>query len=210
MGIFSKISDVFKANINELLAKSDAPEKIIKEMVLEIEECVNKTTLSVAAAIDKERQLEKLVEKAKKEQQNWMDKAVEALKAGSEELARKALEKKHIAERNFNELQTLYSQAVERTQKMHEQLNSLKMKLKEARIKKNAMLNEEKNTTSFTGVAEDVFSKYDLKIKELQAEAEAFTQLADENSELEQSIKTINNYSSIENELKELKKDLGL
>lgn len=57
MGMFSRISDIFKSNVNDALDKAEDPEKMLKQMVLEMEESVNKTTLAVANAIANERGL---------------------------------------------------------------------------------------------------------------------------------------------------------
>ena len=58
-GIFSRVSDIFKANINDLLDKAEDPEKMIKQMVIEMEEAVNKATTAVGSAIANEKTLER-------------------------------------------------------------------------------------------------------------------------------------------------------
>ncbi|MCS6821478.1 MAG: PspA/IM30 family protein, partial [Microscillaceae bacterium] len=42
MGIFGRIADIFKANVNDALDKMEDPEKMIKQMVLEMQEAISK------------------------------------------------------------------------------------------------------------------------------------------------------------------------
>ena len=88
MGIFARITDIFKANINDILDKAEDPEKMIKQMVIEMEESVNKTTLAVAQAIANEVSLQKKLEKARKDSVEWEGKAMQALTASRDDLAK--------------------------------------------------------------------------------------------------------------------------
>jgi len=94
MGMFSRITDIFKANVNEALDKAEDPEKMLKQMVLEMEESVNRTTLAVAQGIANEKNLFKKLNKAKEEVEDWQEKAKKAILAGREDLAKQALDKK--------------------------------------------------------------------------------------------------------------------
>ncbi len=209
MSFFDKIRDVFKFRKSELSAKSTYPQKIIKDMILEIEEEINKTTLAVNEAIDKEQELEKHITEARKEQQYWREKTIEAIKAGRDELARKALEKKQIAERNFINLQTLFLLATEQTKKMYKLLDNVKTKSKEAKTKMNKIANENHITSSFSETSKTIFDTFDTRIKELQTKADNLTQLADDNSALAGRVKNFNNNYNIEEELSKMKKELG-
>jgi phage shock protein A len=57
------MSDVIKANINDLLDKAEDPEKMSKQMVLEMEESVNKATVSVAQSIANQKQIQRRLDK---------------------------------------------------------------------------------------------------------------------------------------------------
>ena len=71
MGIFSRISDIFKANVNDALDKAEDAEKMLKQMIIEMEESVNKTTLAVANAIANEKSLQRKLEKARTDTAEW-------------------------------------------------------------------------------------------------------------------------------------------
>ena len=219
MGMFSRIADIFKANVNEALDKAEDPEKMIKQMVLEMEESVNKTTLAVARGIVNEKSLFKKINKAKEEQEDWQDKAKKALSAGREDLAKQALEKKAISARNERDLTPLHIQAKETADKIKSQLDQLRVKLEEARQRQSTLIARSQSakaqkliSQSFSGVGSDAFSKFDKfegKIETLEAEAEAFGHLAGGDTSLEDEFKLLESSSS-DDELLKLKAEMGL
>jgi len=220
MGIFSRISDIFKANVNDAIDKAEDPEKMLKQMVIEMEESINKTTLAVANSIANEKGLERKIEKARKDRDEWEQKAVQALQANREDLARAALEKKAISERNFTDLQPIYEQARQTSNKMRDQLNQLKAKLEEARSRQSTLVArsqaakaQKQIAQSFSGVGSDAFSKFDKyeeKIEKTESEAQAFEQLAGENTDLDQEFKKLTTTASVDDDLLALKAKMGM
>ncbi len=220
MGIFSRIADIFKANVNDTLDKAEDPEKMLKQMVIEMEQSVNKATLAVANAIANEKNLERKLEKARNEKTDWEQKAVQALNVGRDDLAKAALEKKVISERNYLDLQPIYEQAKTTSDKMRTQLNSLKAKLDEARSRQSTLIArsqaakaQKQIAQSFSGVGSDAFSKFDkyeTKIEQLESQAEAFETLAGENTKLDDEFKMLGTSSSVDAELLALKEKMGM
>lgn len=220
MGIFSRIADIFKSNVNDALDKAEDPEKMLKQMVLEMEESVNKATLAVANAIANEKSLERKLEKARSETKDWEAKATQALTAGREDLARAALEKKAISDRNVLDLEPIFKQARETSDKMRGQLNTLKSKLEEARSRQSTLIArsqaakaQKQIAQSFSGVGSDAFSKFDKlegKIEKTEAEASAFEQLAGENTQLDDEFKKLSSGAKVDDELLALKQKMGL
>ncbi len=219
MGIFDRISDIFKSNVNDALDKAEDPEKMLKQMVIEMEESVNKATLAVANAIANEKSLERKLEKAKADSTEWEQKAVKALQAGREDLAKGALEKKNIAQKNVADLEPIYKQASETANKLRGQLNSLKAKLDEARSRQSTLIarsqaakaQKDINAT-FAGVGSDAFGKFDKyegKIEQLEAQATAYGELADENVGLDEQFKMLD-ASGVDDELLQLKAKMGM
>lgn len=220
MGLFSRIADVFKANVNDVLDKVEDPEKMLKQMVIEMEESVNKTTLAVAQAIANEKGLERKIEKARKDKEDWEHKAMQALQASRDDLARAALEKKAIAERNLTDLVPIHVQARETSNKLRQQLDSLKSKLDEARSRQSTLIArsqaakaQKQIAQSISGVGSDAFSKFDKfegKIEKLEAEATAFEELAGSNTNLDDEFKKLSSGPGIDNELEAMKAKMGL
>lgn len=220
MGIFSRIADIFKANVNDVLDKAEEPEKMLKQMVLEMEESVNKATLAVANAISNEKSLEKKLEKERRNIDEWTNKAQQALQAGREDLARAALERKVIAEKNFNDLQPIFAQAKDTTNKLREQLSKLKAKLEEARARQATLIARSQSAKAqkeiaqmMSGVGSDAFAKFNRleeKIERTEAEASAFEQLSGESLALEEQFKMLSKSATVDQQLLELKSKMGL
>ena len=220
MGIFSRITDVFKANVNDALDKAEDPEKMIKQMVIEMEESVNKTTLSVAQAIANEKRLNRKMEKAKQDAEEWEQKAGQALQAGREDLAKAALEKKAIADKNYNELKPVHQQAEQTSNKLRKQLDSLKSKLEEARSRQSTLIArsqaakaQKSISKSMGGVGSDAFGKFDKfenKIETIESEAEAYGDLSADETSLDDEFKQLNQSSSADDDLKALKAKMGM
>jgi phage shock protein A len=219
MSIFSRIADVFKANVNDALDKAEDPEKMLKQMVLEMEESVHKTTLAVANAIANEKGLERKMEKARRDATEWEQKAMQALQANREDLAKAALEKKSLSDRNFRDLQPIHTQAKETSTKLRQQLDSLKNKLDEARTRQSTLIArsqaakaQKQISKQMSGVGSDAFSKFDKfegKIEKLESEALAFEELAGSNTALEDEFKQLGS-ATVDSDLLALKAKMGM
>lgn len=220
MGIFSRIADIFKANVNDVLDQSENPEKMIKQMVVEMEESINKTTMAVAQAIANEKGLEKKIKKAVKDAENWEQKAMQALQANREDLATQALEKKSLAVRTATDLQNSYTQATATATKLRGQLDMLKGKLDEARARESTLIARSQAAKAQKQIAKSIsgvgggafgsFDKYESKIEKLEAEAEAYEQLGDGSVALEDEFKQLESNANAENDLLALKQKMGL
>ena len=214
------MSDIIKANLNDLLDRAEDPEKMLKQMVIEMEQSVNKATLAVAQAIANEKSLERKLEKARKDKEDWEQKAVLALQSGREDLAKAALEKKAVCDRNYNDLLPILEQARQTSVKLRQQLDQLKNKLEEARTRQSTLIArsqaakaQKQIAQSFSGVGTDAFSKFDKfesKIEQLEAEAQAFEQLAGENTSLDDEFKKLTSSSDVDAELLALKAKMGM
>ncbi|MBM2813339.1 MAG: phage shock protein A-like transcriptional regulator [Ignavibacteria bacterium] len=220
MGIFNRISDIFKANVNDTLDKAEDPEKMLKQMVIEMEESINKTTMAVSSAIANEKSLERKIEKAKRASKDWEEKAMQALNAGREDLARAALEKKAVEDRNSVDLEPIWVQAKETSTKMRGQLDTLRAKLEEARQRQSTLIArsqaakaQKQIAQTFSGVGSDAFSKFDKyegKIEKLESEAEAFEQLGSGSTDLDMEFKKLSSGANVDDDLLKLKAKMGM
>ncbi|MFP4368927.1 MAG: PspA/IM30 family protein [Bacteroidota bacterium] len=220
MSLFGRIADIFKANVNDALDRAEDPEKMLKQMVIEMEESVNKATLSVAQAIANEKSLLRKIEKARKDRDEWEQKAGQALQANREDLARAALEKKAAADRNMSDLQPVYEQAKVTSSKLRQQLDQLKTKLEEARSRQSTLIArsqaakaQKQLSQSVSGVGSDAFSKFEkmeTKVEKMESEAEAFEQLAGESTSLDDEFRQLEKGGGVDDDLAKLKAKMGM
>lgn len=214
-GIFSRITDIFKANINDILDKAEDPEKMIKQMVIEMEEAVNKATTAVGSAIANEKQLERQYAEKKKLASQWQERAVKAVNAGRDDLARQALEKKNMFEKAGVDLESPLAEAKKTSATMRAQLDQLKAKLDEARVRQGTLIArhqaaqaKKQISSSLAGIGDGAFAnfdKYEQKVLRAESEAEAMSELAGETTSLDEEFAKLEAGSDVEEELALLK-----
>ena len=217
MGLFARIADIFKANVNDMLDKAEDPEKMLKQMVIEMEESVNKTTLAVGNAIA-EKSLERKMLKARQQSDEWHQRAIQAVNAGRDDLAKAALDKKKLFDKNVQDLEPTYTVARDTSVKMRHQLDLLKAKLDEARTRQSTLIArsqaakaQKEIAQAFSGVGSDAFSKFERfegKVEQLESQAEAFGQLAGEATSLDEQFRQLET-SSTDADLLALKASMG-
>jgi phage shock protein A len=219
MGIFARVSDIFKANVNDLLDKAEDPEKMIKQMVIEMEEAVGKATMAVGQAIANEKMLQKQVDDKKKGSDEWQKKAVQALNAGREDLARQALEKKTQFIKASSDLEPLLLEARNTSTNLRSQLDKLRVKIEEVRLRQNTLIArsqaakaKKQLAASVSGIGGDAFAnfdKYEQKIIKQESEAEALTEMAGQDTKLEDEFSKLSTGSVVDDELAQLKASLN-
>lgn len=221
MGIFSRISDIFKANVNDALDKMEDPEKMIKQMVIEMQEAIAKATSGLATAMAQEKKLERDYKTYQESATNWEQKAMQALQAGNEDLARKALQKKAEAEQQANQYKGMYESAAATTGKLKEQVDQLKAKLNEAKMKESTLIARSQAAKAQKQIAKQVgnfdatssfskFDKWEEKILKNEAEAQALGELgADSSSTLNDEFKLLEKNATVDDDLAKLRAKLN-
>ena len=91
MGIFTRVRDILNSNINAALDKAEDPEKLIKQMVREMEDTLIELKAACASAMASERRTEREVSRANSQRDRWATRAELAVDRGREALAREAL-----------------------------------------------------------------------------------------------------------------------
>lgn len=189
MAIFQRIGDLLKANINDLLDRAEDPEKMVKQIIVDMEKELQQCTEALGQAMGSQRQIKKQLDKASAESKSWEDKAKLALKSGNQDLARQALAKKVNADKQVSEYQQMYDQCTTQVDTIKGQVDALKMKLEEARsrqatlVARSRMADAQKNMAKTLGNMDSssAFSKLDKmeeKIESKESQAEAFSQMA--------------------------------
>ena len=225
MGIFSRLSDLLKSNVNDLIDKAEDPEKMVKQIIIDMSQELNKCTQALGKAMAAERTAKNQYDTAAAKSADWEKKAKAALTSGDEVLAKKALENKVKADKDTEQYKQMYETIHAQTDTVRDQVDTLKSKLQEAKsrqamlIARSQMADTQKSIAKATGgfdpnSATDKFSRMEEKIMAKEAEAQAFTELAYENNkegdETMQQFEQLETNSKVNDELARLKAEMGI
>src|SRR3954447_12504782 len=97
MSIFSRTRDIIAANFADLLDKAEDPSKMIRMIILEMEETLVEVRASAARVIADQKEMRRQISRLEKLQESWIEKAELALSKGREDLAKAALIEKQKA-----------------------------------------------------------------------------------------------------------------
>lgn len=97
MGIFSRTLDIMAANFTDMLDKAEDPAKMIRMIILEMEETLVEVRASAARTIADQKEMQRHTGKLDRLQADWAEKAQLALSKDREDLARAALVEKRKA-----------------------------------------------------------------------------------------------------------------
>lgn len=221
MAIFSRIADILKANINDMIDRAEDPVKMVKQLIIEMEEQVDQATQALGQAMGSQKVAAKELADAKAKVADWDDKAKLALIHGDEELARKALEVKVSLDAQVAALQSSYDDITAQVNKLRDQVQTLRMKLDEARARQNVLIARAKMAEASQGVSsaisstatDSAFAKLDAmerKITEQEAIAEAYVDISGTEVDVERQFEAMQHNAAVDSELARLKAELGL
>ena len=218
-GIFYRMADIVKANVNDLITRAEDPEKMIRQMILEMEEAVNKATASVGTAVANEKRLERQYLEKQDQIEAWQKKAEMAVEVGEDDLARRALERKAANQEATHDLEVALEESRKTSSQLKQQLTQLKAKLDEARTRQGTLIARRRAAEArkqiargLSGVGEDAFSSFERfrqRIETEEAEAEAHQEMASADPSLEEEFSKLERKSTVEDELSALKKKMG-
>lgn len=221
MGIFSRISDIISANLNDMVEGFEHPEKMLKQAVREMQTTIDQAMQSTAKTMAGEKIVKTELENNRTEARAWASRAETAVADGNDDLARKAIARKQEHEKLVTALEDQLAASQQTTQKLKRQLEAMRVKLAEAK-RRLATLTARKHVADLrtkvsrvsTSVSPDTsaFAKFDRmreKVEMAEAEADAIRELggeamADVDLSLETDIDTTD--AAVEAELVELKK----
>ena len=192
MALLERVTTLIKANINDLVSKAEHPEKLLKQLLLDMENQLMQVKTQVALAVADQHLLENKQKDNLTSQQDWMRKAELALNKGDEALARMALERSltfETAAHNF--LQQIEDQA-HQVEMLKTALYRLEQKMAETRSKadlliaqhRRAKLSERAGTAALEEFGQDAaFVRMRNKVQEADAIGEGHLALAEESPE---------------------------
>jgi phage shock protein A len=139
MGIFSRTRDIIAANVTDLLDKAEDPSKMIRMIILEMEETLVEVRASAARTIADQKEMRRQITKLERLQSSWTEKAELALSKGREDLAKAALVEKQKAGDLADQLGAEIAVFDDALRASEGDIAKLQTKLREARARQNAI-----------------------------------------------------------------------
>lgn len=144
MAVFKRIKDIISASINDMLDGVEDPEKMVNQIIREMEKSIADMRKNTASAIASRKSLARKRERAEAEIASWQQNAELAIEENDDELAKKALLRKKEIERRKEELSTQLKDSEELAEKLRAELSMLEDKVQEARAKRETLLTKKR------------------------------------------------------------------
>jgi phage shock protein A len=140
MGLLDRVTTLVRANLNDLIAKAEDPEKMIKQVIIDMENQLIQIKTQVAVALADQHMLEKKRKEIEQKAAEWMQKAEFAVDREKDDLARAALERSVASQKMAENFKRQEADQKAQAEVLKSNLKSLAEKLAEANAKKDLLL----------------------------------------------------------------------
>jgi phage shock protein A len=137
--VFSRARDIFAANMTELLDRSEDPAKMIRMIILEMEETLVDIRATAARSIADIKEMRRAVSRLDEIEADWTAKAELALAKDRDDLAKQALIERQKAGEMADGLRAEVGEIEQVLRGYEADIGKLQAKLREARARQNAI-----------------------------------------------------------------------
>jgi len=191
MGIFARLARLIQSNLNDLISRSEDPEKMLNQIVIDMNTQLIEAKKQVAASIADEKRLQKQAENELQGAKEWERRAMMAVRAGDDNLAKEALLRKKEHDQLVEQFQSQWQKQKQAVDQLKLALRALNAKIEEAKRKKTLLIARKKRAEAQKAIQEtmsglknasafEAFDRMAGKIDQIEAEAEAGAELAEE------------------------------
>ncbi len=216
--VFSRARDIFAANMTELLDRAEDPARMIRMIIMEMEETLVEVRATAARSIADMKEMRRSQQKLLEIQANWTEKAELALSKGREDLAKAALTERQNAADMAEGLAEEIAEIEQVLRSYEANIARLQAKLREARSRQNSIQHRLESAVTRAKArellhgsrTEDAFSKFEIlerraDFAEGRAEALGLTGP----KSLEEEIAELRSAEKVDSELEEMKAALA-
>ncbi|MBI2374159.1 MAG: PspA/IM30 family protein [Deltaproteobacteria bacterium] len=188
MGVFSRIAKLFESNVNALLDRAEDPAKVLDQAIDDMRKGREETRKAVVDAKTELKLSEKRRDKSMAEARAYESKALSALQAGNEEVARTLLEKKIEAEERAGHEEAIIESHGAQVRELVATEKAIERQLKELPAKRSALLARQSaanargagapgKAKSSVAEALEAFERVEEKVVRAEVEAEVNTDM---------------------------------
>jgi phage shock protein A len=214
MALLERVSTLMRANLNDLIDRAEDPEKMIKQVILDMQNQLMQVKTQVAIAIADQHVLEKKQKENADKEAEWMRKAELAVDKKQDDLARAALERSMSYKQMAGSFDSLVADQKTEVDNLKSALHKLEQKLGEAESK-SAMLIAQHRRARALAKASDAqmvigdkskvatFERMKSKVRHSEAVSKAKAEMVSDN--VEDRLAALEKEDEIEKLLKEIK-----
>jgi phage shock protein A len=214
MALLERVATLIRANLNDLIDKAEDPEKMIKQVILDMENQLLQVKTQVAIAIADQHVLEQKLKDSEEQEKQWMRRAGISLDKSDEALARTAVERSMSYKSMAEGLRQQVEDQKTQVENLKSALLKLQQKLVEAKTRADALIAQHRRSRTANRAnrangspsgtpASAAFDRMKGKVHQEEATAAAFADLAGE--DVESQFADIEKQDEIDRLLNELK-----
>jgi len=217
MGVFERISRIIRSNINELLDRAEDPEKMLQQIMVDMQQDLREAKLHVAASIRDQKKLETRYHENLEMADRWEKRAISAVEEENDNLAKEALRRKKSFEQLAEGYKEQLTEQTESVKLLKVSLSSLEAKIEEARRRKDLLIARQKRAKAQKTISETMsgiskssalaaLERMEGRVKATEIQAEAIAEI--ESNNLEAKFAELGN-NDVDDELAKLKEKVA-
>lgn len=191
MGFFARIARLIKANLNALISGAEDPALLLDQILEDMAKQLIEAKKQVAVAIADEKRLAKQAQSHKQRAAEWERKATLAVRKGDDELAKAALGRRQEHDSQAAQFQGQWQKQKAAVDQLKLALRALNNKIEEAKRKKSLLIARQKRAEAQSQIQEtlsglksasafEAFDRMEEKVDQIESQAEAQTELAED------------------------------
>lgn len=216
---FKRMSTVVSSELNSMLDKAEDPVKMLDQFMRDMAEDIREVEAAVAKQIANEKKLKRKLDDANAMVEKRQKQAEQAIEAGNDDLARRALQDKSDHETTVATLQESWERAKTDSEELRTKLDEMKKEYQEMELKKDSLKARAESAKTRTKInrtmssigndeSKQGFERMEEKVMQFEAEAETSEDLSKENRTLDDEFEALNK-NDVDDELAELKEKMG-
>ncbi|MBW8754839.1 MAG: phage shock protein PspA [Sphingomonadales bacterium] len=220
MGIFSRTRDIIAANITDMLDRAEDPAKMIRLIILEMEETLVEVRASAARTIADQKEMRRHIAKLERFQADWGEKAQLALSKDREDLARAALVERQKAADLIAQLEEEIATLDDAMRAYEDDIDKLQNRLREARTRQRSIMTRLESaehrvrmrtlmSSERVDAAMSRFEQLERRVDYAEGRAESLRMGDTPQPSLADEIAALESGDKVDRELEAMKRELG-
>jgi phage shock protein A len=214
MALLERVSTLIRANLNDLIDKAEDPEKMIKQVILDMQNQLMQVKTQVAIAIADQHVLEKKQKDNAEKEAEWIRKAELAVDKKQDDLARAALERSMSYKQMTESFDSLMADQKTEVDNLKSALHRLEQKLAEAQSKSDMLIAKHRRARALAKASDAqmaigdrsksaVFDRMQSKVLHAEAVSQVKTEMTNDN--IDDKFAALEKQDEIEKLLNEIK-----